>query len=192
MKKSTKSFFFGVVLLGSYYLGMAESIPADEFKSLHERSPFGDAPKPEPKPLLQASTPKTSAAPPVPKKPEKKLGFTGYLKMDGKNYFSIHDKTPKDEIHTVVSPEKLSPLGYTPVKFDEKQQTLEINFEGYTYPCKIGEEEKKTTTTTTTNTNNAYPQSTYQNSKQQPPLQAYPGPTYGWDWDDDWDDWDEW
>jgi hypothetical protein len=194
MKSSTKKIFFGVVLVGGYHLGMAESVPVDEFKSLHERSPFGDTPKPEPKPLPQTSAPKAPvpAPPPPPKKPDVKLGFSGYMKMNGQDFFSIHDKTSKEVVNTVLLSGKSSPLEYVPKNFDANKKTLEIEYKGHSYVCSIGEEEKKAT-----DGNNAtYSQTTYSNPNQSfyQPSQDPAASSYGldyFDWDeDDWDWWD--
>lgn len=190
MKNSTKNFFFGVVLWGSYSLGIVKPAQGTDFKSLQERSPFGDTPKPESKP--QQSTPKVStpsASSPPPKKPDMKLGFTGYMRIGNQNYYSIHDKTTKDEVHTILISGKSSPLGYVPGKFDAEKGTLEVKVNGYNYPCHIGEEEKKT--------NNSTPSTPAQPAYNDPlPQTGYPasGPNDDyydyWDWDD-WDDWDE-
>ncbi|MDR1907078.1 MAG: hypothetical protein LBQ03_02580 [Puniceicoccales bacterium] len=195
MKNSIKKIFFGVVLLGTYHLyGTSEVSKSDEFKSLRERSPFGDTPKPEPKPQPQPqqSAPKApiAAPPPVPQKPDMKLGLTGHMKMNGQDYFSICDKTSKDEIHTILVSGKSSPLGYVPGKFDTNKQTLEIKINGYGYTCHIGEEEKKTNNSTATYSN---PNSSANNSN--PPAQNIStSSSYNdynnWNWDD-WDDWDD-
>jgi hypothetical protein len=192
MKSSTKKIFFGVVLVGGYHLGMAESVAVDEFKSLHERSPFGDAPKPEPKPPPQISAPKASvSAPPhPPKKPDMKLGCSGHMRVGGQDYFSIHDKTSKEAINTVLLSGKSSPLGYAPKKFDASKKTLEIEYDGHAYVCPIGEEEKKATGNNnadsfqTTHSNSSTNQSSYY-----PPSQGSVAPSY--DFDDYWD-WDYW
>jgi hypothetical protein len=193
MKNSTKKIFFGVVVVGGYHLGMAGSVPVDEFKSLHERSPFGDTPKPEPKPPPQASAPKApvSAPPSSLKKPDMKLGFSGYMKVNGRDYFSIHDKTSKEAINTVLLSGEPSPLGYVPKKFDANKKTLEIEYEGHAYVCPIGEEEKKTT-----DNNSARPQTTYSNSNTNrssyyPSSQGSAASPNSFDDYWDWDDWDD-
>ncbi|MDR0590856.1 MAG: hypothetical protein LBG09_03345 [Puniceicoccales bacterium] len=181
MKTNIKNIFFGVVLVGYHICDGAA--PQEDFKSLQERSPFGDTPKPEPKPQKQASAP-PPALPPAPKKPEMKLGFTGFLRMGGKDYYAICDKTSKDVIHTVLEGGTPSPLGYSAGRFDLGRRILDVRFNGFEYPCVMGADEKKSTVSSSS-------------SKQSSGTSGGYGGDYNWDdwgdWnDDDWGDWDDW
>jgi hypothetical protein len=199
MKNNIQKIFFGVVLwsnccpCGAIDLRVSEEFPLPEFSSLEQRSPFGDTPKPEPKPLPQKIV--APAPPPAPKKPELKLGFTGVLKVGNKTYFAIHDKTSKDEINLVLSPEKPSPLGYGAGKFDAATRTLDIQVGGHEYPCRMGEEDKKGNTTGGSSTSSAKQSLAYNPSSYD---SGYSSGYNDWGWDDydDWswdeDDWDYW
>ncbi|MDR1303075.1 MAG: hypothetical protein LBJ81_00445 [Puniceicoccales bacterium] len=142
MKTNIKNIFFGVVLLGHYHICDGDALQED-FKSLQERSPFGDTPKPEPKPQKQVSA--APVLPPAPKKPEMKLGFTGFLRLGGKDYYAICDKTSKDTIHTVLEGNIPSPLGYSAGRYDPGRRILDVRFNGFEYPCSMGADEKKST-----------------------------------------------
>jgi hypothetical protein len=203
MKNSTKKFFFGVVLLGGYRLGIAGFVSVNDLKSLYERSPFGDnVPKPEPKPQTP-SAPKASApsAPPAPKQPEMKIGLSGYVKVNGKNYYSICDTTSKEPVHMILTEGESSPSGCTPGKFDEANQVLEVKVDGRSQNCKLGEDEKKKVggkSTASQATQSGPKQSNYNNSSQGPASYDQGNPFYrmgddfeDFDYLDDFDDFDD-
>ncbi|MDR1435535.1 MAG: hypothetical protein LBI77_03990 [Puniceicoccales bacterium] len=182
MENRIKKVFFSVALFCSCYAH------GSQFESLKQRSPFGDAPKPEPKPKdKQPVKVAAPVAPPAPQKPELKLSFLGYVRIGNKNYFSICDKTSKDEIHTLLTSEQKSPYGYAPSQFNEKKKTLEIEVNNYNYSCPLGEEAKSDKG----GENKSDKASKGQPSYGSGPYGA-PSINYDFSWDDDWDDWDDW
>jgi hypothetical protein len=126
--------------------------------------------------------------PPPPKKPELKVEFSGYLKMDKKEYFSICDTTSKDLIHTVLENHTVSPLGYEEFNYDESKQILELKGDGHSYSDAFGEADKKTNTGTNLSVNNmgSTGTSSYGSTNNYDDFNSD-----NWDeWDDNW--WDDW
>jgi hypothetical protein len=185
MKNLIQKIFFGMVFMGQYSV-------YGEFESLKKRSPFGDAaPQPiviksQPKVNLEPKPPPLPPPPPPPKKPDLKVEFSGYLKINKKEYFSICDKTSKDPIHTVIENHTISPLGYEAFNYDKNKQVLNLKVDGHSYSYTFGEADKKTNTGTNLAVHNmgGTSPSSFVNGHDD----------FNWDDFDDWDDnwWDDW
>ena len=192
MKKITHYLCCSLVLSGVAY-SFAES--DNKFQSLKTRSPFGDAaPKPVVKPAVQKKATEKIAEQPKPKKPELNLSLTGVVDINGKKYFSVSQKTPKEVFFEVLTLGEKSPQGKLAKKFNEKKNLLTIEVNGFDYDCVLGEDNSKKTSGTNSNSGNYsrnLPDNPVNgNRSTYEPYSNYELDDWG-DWDDDdWDDWD--
>ena len=156
------------------------------FDSLKNNSPFGDrkpAPPPPPKPKPVESKP----APKPVEQPKAKLSldFNGITKIGNELYATFVDKSKTPNISFTIPQNKENVYGYIFKSYNEKNKSVEIEFQKTKYTLKLGEDNKtsgKTNSSSSFSTSNS---NSYNNSYNNYNWDDDLWDDFDWDWDDD-------